>query len=78
MGRAAGTEQRGLQGDVTGPDEAEGWDGRCRTRGPPPCRRLSGSMALPTVTEWLQQLRTLHLASKHVRGKRELFFQEAN
>lgn len=62
----------GLQGSITSPDEAKEWD----EQGLPFVR--SASMALPTVSEWLLQLRTLHLASQLVQGKGEPFLQEAN
>lgn len=47
-----------------------GWQGLASVR--------SALRALPTVSEWLLQLRTLHLASQLVQGKGEPFLQEAS
>lgn len=50
---------------------------RCRTQRPSALCRLSALMALPTVSEWLPQLRTLHPALQQIQEKGEPFLQEA-
>ena len=50
-GRPRAQSRGVLQDDVTGPDAAKEWDGRCGTRRPSPWYGLSGSMSLPTVLE---------------------------